>query len=336
MQNEDKIPLACTAHQPRVASSGAGTSGARQPQPESSATEDVPQPALCPTSHGTIPSAAANRNMQSDAHESQTAPCPSSSSSVPATESSSASVHAVSLPIKGDGRCFFRAIAVSLNQDLQVQERDPVTGEIVDPIKALQETACADNMRSKVISHMCETLDIEPGSAVLSADMPVRLTFDTLAERIFHMSDTKSLVGELEIQATSEVLKAPLHVMIDGSDHISRYVPVHSEKDSILVKYIPNNDAGHYVPMVTTQRTDSHPVKLTDLSPLPLSGVARKQRQSGPKTILLTGSPYKKVLEEKQLKKGKAALKRSSTKATCKNPPKKMNKGKSKKKNCRH
>ena len=83
--------------------------------------------------------------------------------------------------------------------------------------------------------------------------------------------------------------------------------------------------------MVTAQRTDSHPVKLTDLSPLPLSGVARKQRQSGPKTILLTGSPYKKVLEEKQLKKGKAALKRSSTKATCKNPPKKMNKGKSKK-----
>ena len=95
------------------------------------------------------------------------------------------------------GSAFFRAIAVCLNKDLQAQTRDPVTGEVVDTVKALQETAFADMMRSKVISHMCVHLNLEQGSAVLSADTPDRLRFETVAERIFHMSDPKSLVGEL-------------------------------------------------------------------------------------------------------------------------------------------
>ena len=82
--------------------------------------------------------------------------------------------------------------------------------------------------------------------------------------------------------------------MIDRSDHISRYVTVNSEnpENSLLVKYIPNNDAGHYVPMV--------PAQLKDLHPFPTVGVASKRRQSGSKTILLTSSPYKKDIAEKK------------------------------------
>ena len=52
-----------------------------------------------------------------------------------------------------------------------------------------------------------------------------------------------------------------------------------------------------------------------------MAGVACKQRQSGSKTILHTGSPYKKLLEKKKQKKGKALLKRKSSKVQCKRYP---------------
>merc|ERR1712240_830407 len=52
-----------------------------------------------------------------------------------------------------------------------------------------------------------------------------------------------------------------------------------------------------------------------------MAGVARKQRQSESKTILLTGSPYKKLLEKKKQKKGNALLKRKSSKVQCKRYP---------------
>ena len=63
-------------------------------------------------------------------------------------------------------------------------------------------------------------------------------------------------------------------------------------ENSLLVKHIPNNKAGHYFPMV--------PAQLKDLHPFPTVGVASKRRQSGSKTILLTSSPYKKDIEEKK------------------------------------
>ena len=37
-----------------------------------------------------------------------------------------------SIPTKGDGRCFFRSVAISLDGSLQSAQRDQATGEIVD------------------------------------------------------------------------------------------------------------------------------------------------------------------------------------------------------------
>ena len=85
-------------------------------------------------------------------------------------------------PTKGDGRCFFRAIVIALNPDLQASERNPVTGEILDELKTIQETARADNLRSMAILHMCQNLHMEPCGAELSADMPEHLRFQTVAE----------------------------------------------------------------------------------------------------------------------------------------------------------
>ena len=43
-----------------------------------------------------------------------------------------------------DVRCFFRAIAIALNSDLQASEQNPVTGEMLDKVKTFQETAYVD------------------------------------------------------------------------------------------------------------------------------------------------------------------------------------------------
>ena len=62
-----------------------------------------------------------------------------------------------------------------------------------------------------------------------------------------------------------------------------------------------------------------------------MARVARKQRKSGSKTILLTGRPYKKLLEKKKQKKGKAPLKRKYPKVQCKRSTKKFKKERKKK-----
>ncbi|XP_070208116.1 uncharacterized protein [Littorina saxatilis] len=201
------------------------------------------------------------------------------------------------LPTKGDGRCFFRAVVISLNPDLQKGERNHLTGELLDPMKSLQETARADNLRTTVITHMCEHLDAEPGAAVLSADMPARIQFRTVAERILHMSDPKSMVGELEIQATAKVLDRPVHVVVVGTDHVSEYnASDNCTNDPVIVKYIPNADAGHYEAMVRLAAP-----RVIDLSPLPrvVGGNKRKTPESS-KSHLFTSSPYKSNLERKK------------------------------------
>ena len=101
------------------------------------------------------------------------------------------------IPTQGDGRCFFRSVVIGFNCDLQSAQRNPVTGVIIDTMKSLLETARAGNLRTMVISHMCEKVCVEPDTAVLSADMSERLQFNTLVERIVHMSDPKSMVGGL-------------------------------------------------------------------------------------------------------------------------------------------
>ena len=202
----------------------------------------------------------------------------------------------ISVPTKGDGRCFFRSVVIGLNCDLQSAKRDAVTGEVLDTMKSIQETAQADNLRTRVISHMCEKLRVEPDAAILSADMPDRLQFHTLAERIVHMSQPTSMIGELEIQSTVDVLGREIHVHIATADHIVKYVPTSANLGDgpLSVHYLPNEDAGHYEAYIATSR-----VRIRDLSPIPnIYGLTRKVSR-GSKSLILTESPYKDALERK-------------------------------------
>ncbi|KAL8608290.1 hypothetical protein ACOMHN_042157 [Nucella lapillus] len=66
-------------------------------------------------------------------------------------------------------------------------------------MEAVLNTACPDSDR---LTNSAETV---LGTQELSADMPERIRFHTVAERILHMSDPQSMVGELEIQSTAAV-----------------------------------------------------------------------------------------------------------------------------------
>ena len=106
----------------------------------------------------------------------------------------------------------------------------------MDPIKAHYETAEADHLRARVIAHMCENLRMDPGAAELNADMPERLNFSTVAERVVHMSDPKAMVGELEITSTAKTLGRSIHVHVEGSSFNSRYTAGNSTKAPLMVK----------------------------------------------------------------------------------------------------
>ena len=216
----------------------------------------------------------------------------------------------ISVPTKGDGRCFFRSVVIGLNCDLQSAKRDAVTGEVLDTMKSIQETAQADNLRTMVISHMCEKLRVEPDAAILSADMPDRLQFHTLAERIVHMSQPTSMIGELEIQSTVDVLGREIHVHIATADHIVKYVPTSANLGDgpLSVHYLPNEDAGHYEAYIATSR-----VRIRDLSPIPnIYGLTRKVSR-GSKSLILTESPYKDALEKKRKERKEKEDKKKNT-----------------------
>ncbi|KAL8575511.1 hypothetical protein ACOMHN_013062 [Nucella lapillus] len=137
---------------------------------------------------------------------------------------------------------------------------------------------------------------MEPCAAELSADMPERIRFHTVAERILHMSDPQSMVGELEIQSTAAVLNRSVHVIVDGNDRVFKYNDsAQCAKGPLIVKFTPHGEAGHYQGMM--------PVRISAISPLPKLTVTKRKNLASSKSHVLTSSPYKLDLEQKKEEK---------------------------------
>ena len=196
------------------------------------------------------------------------------------------------IPTKGDGRCFFRSVAIGLHKALQSAKRDQTTGEVVDKMTSLSEMAHADNLRARVFAHMCQAANNEPDEAALNADMPLNINFKTLTDRILHMSNPLAMIGEREIKCTAEVIGRTLHVMIEESSSpiVYREGVGDDNQPPIVVKYMPHGDAGHYEAIIS--------LRLNDISPLPQK-VRKSKSTRTSKAEILTSSPYKKKLEMK-------------------------------------
>ena len=180
-----------------------------------------------------------------------------------------------SIPTKGDGICFFRSVDIGLDGSFQSAQRDQTTGEIVDKLASLSETAQADNLRARAVAHMCQTGNIVQDESALSADMPPNPKLKTFIDRIEHMFNPVSIIGEQGVKATAKVVGRNIHVIIEG--HSSRSNVMYRGFDGddlppILVKYTPHGDAGHYEALI--------PLRVNDISPLPQK--ERKKRVFGP------------------------------------------------------
>ena len=152
---------------------------------------------------------------------------------------------------------------------------------------------------------MCQTGNIAQDEAALSADIPPNLKFKTLIDRIEHMSNPLSMIGEQKVKATAEVVGRNIHVIVEG--HSSRSNKLYRGCDGddlppIPVKYTPHGDAGHYEDLIS--------VRVNDISPLPRK-VRKKKSIRASNAEVLTSSPYKKQLD---MKSSQSNIKKASRK----------------------
>ena len=85
----------------------------------------------------------------------------------------------------------------------------------------MSERAHTDNLRARAVAHMCQTGNIAQDEVALSADMPPNLKFKPFIDRIEHMSNPLSMIGEQEVKATAEVVGRNVHVIIEGHSSLS-------------------------------------------------------------------------------------------------------------------
>ncbi len=145
--------------------------------------------------------------------------------------------------------------------------------------------------------------------AALSVDMPPNLKFKTLIDRIEHMFNPVSIIGEQGVKATAKVVGRNIHVIIEGHSSRSNVMYRGCDGDDlppILVKYTPHEDAGHHEALIS--------LRVNDISPLPQKERKKKSIRAS-KAEVLTSSPYKKQLE---IKSSQSKIKNGSRKS--KNP----------------
>ena len=182
------------------------------------------------------------------------------------------------IPTVGDGRCFFRSIAIGVDSKLQQAPRSS-DGAIITAINQIGETAKSDNLRALTISQLCQSYDdVEPDGRILSADMPNGVKFDTMAERILAMSSPLTMIGEIEIVARNKMLKRKIEVVDDRGHHLV-YGAAYTSQPPLYVRYIHNNDAGHYEAglVIGNPASIGLPPTMDDISPIPVRGYARNQ-----------------------------------------------------------
>lgn len=187
----------------------------------------------------------------------------------------------------------------------------------------LQETCKADALRSNVIEHCLQQYDslsdLMTGDG-LNADMPSHIRYTCLHDRLNAMADPTSMVGELEISQTAEVLNKTIKIVNKDSDNVLTYGEEFADPMPISLLYTPlGNCAGHYDtlrksnPSEQLNRIPCSPVLGLSLPTLPPKKNSKRKRRAE----ILTSSPYKKSLEEaaaKKVKKTKAKATRTQAK----------------------
>ncbi|KAL8625365.1 hypothetical protein ACOMHN_044508 [Nucella lapillus] len=180
----------------------------------------------------------------------------------------------------------------------------------------VNEKSQADGLRARVISYMCSHFSdyADVDEHTLNADLPPWIHFSTVEKRIAAMAEPQSLPGELEICATSKVLNKQIIVINSNNVVIQR--SGQGDNSPLIVQFTSfGEDVGHYDCVIKntapteTSSTTSNPNEsimeiINDLSPIPK--MQPKRKSAGRKrevAEVLTSSPYKAKLVERQAKK---------------------------------
>ena len=248
----------------------------------------------------------------------------------------------------GDGRCFFRSVAIATYAELREASRDDM-GRPVDPTLQFMETNFADQMRSSLIVFMTKNLDTYSNlsPAVINSDLPphFQLECNSMLDRLKIVSVNEACVGELEVLATAEMLEKTIIVVNEDGSTIMAYNDVYGRRMDkiVMIRFVQGEEnAGHYQAVIVSDQQVQHgsvqrpsgshdegsgnqqdgntaspspptpAVRAKEILPIPSKSPkvqTRKRRCQVP--TLLTSSPHKTMLETRHASSKKTAKKSS-------------------------
>ncbi|KAK6982620.1 tigger transposable element-derived protein 6 [Biomphalaria glabrata] len=210
------------------------------------------------------------------------------------------------IPTEPDGRCFFRSICISLHEHLQLTDRDS-SGVVCSLQVKIQEKALADSLRAQVVDYICKNIEhyTDLDAATLCADMP-HAKFDNIFERLDSISRPNTMVGELEIIATTKLLRKPIVIMNATSNVVLKYgMNDFPSSPAVVIRFTNiGDDVGHYDCLIPSRQSKSKYIPVTAISPIPVKEKPHvKQKKKSFQSEILTSSPYKKILVDAAIAK---------------------------------
>ncbi|KAK6993607.1 tigger transposable element-derived protein 6 [Biomphalaria glabrata] len=207
------------------------------------------------------------------------------------------------IPTEPDGRCFFRSICISLHEHLQLTDRDS-SGVVCSLQVKIQEKALADSLRAQVVDYICKNIEhyTDLDAATLCADMP-HAKFDNIFERLDSISRPNTMVGELEIIATTKLLRKPIVIMNATSNVVLKYgMNDFPSSPAVVIRFTNiGDDVGHYVCLIPSRQSKSKYIPVTAIPVKEKPHV--KQKKKSFQSEILTSSPYKKILVDAAIAK---------------------------------
>ena len=211
-----------------------------------------------------------------------------------------------------DGRCFFRSLAIAMDTTLQNGERDP-SGLLTDPLLRIVEQTRADSLRAEMVTYMClhfEEFHLDTTTA--NADLPGRLAYNSMQERVEAMAAPTAMVGEIEIIAATKSLRRQIDVVFNNTT--LKYGEIYQASPPLVVRFTRiAEDVGHYDCVLANQAK----VLVTPAIITPLPTLVRKAKTTRSATSeIITSSPYKRKLLMGRAKKGNAKANPKASKRT--------------------
>ena len=153
----------------------------------------------------------------------------------------------------------------------------------------------------------------------LNADLPQRIRYSSLNDRILDIAIPTTMPGEMEIVCLAKVLQTPIHVVGEDNMFISRYGDDAIGNSPLTVRYRRvGEDVGHYDCLLRNNMNRSfEQVNASEtrdiihgISPLPKRLPKKTKRAIKTESAaILTSSPYQKSLQERTKKRQSKAKK---------------------------